>query len=472
MASILDYLFLNQNLATNAPPGSLMTPGLLYRKPPQPSLPMMPQRPAPVPPNPPAMPNMPMVPRGGAREAAAQYPQVANLGAKVPIPPVRPQATPIASAQQDEANAPPGFLQNNSNMLLGLGMGMLSGQGNRDAFARGLQGFVQGSAVDIEQRKARAEEEANQRRKDALRTFLAPMVQQNPALAQLIAEDPEAMKKAISASIDNWFKPPEQAKDEFNRNVDRLQQLEAAGKGGSQEAQYLRKRLEKQTEIPGGFSMTFDEGGIESLTFGGKGTALTPAQAYEKKAAYDQYNIITNRIDEVISDIEEKRGRAGVLGSIKNFTQDVLGIVNDLAPDEFRKTLGTFIETQLKDVGVPPEMAQNMSQFFDPALPDIDVKLNSIALALAKLRIEAGGGDIRAIKDAFDKAREDVSTRGFFSERKALEKLKQVRREIQQEQEALTRRIPSVGTPEGMKPADISPEEWRVMTPEERALFQ
>lgn len=93
----------------------------------------------------------------------------------------------------------------NRQALMGLGMGLLSGQGNRDALARGMQGFMAGGQAD--QRTAllqQAQEERKQKmaqqeqaRKAAENYVRAQGAAINPELANYLISNPEAVGQLV-----------------------------------------------------------------------------------------------------------------------------------------------------------------------------------------------------------------------------------------------------------------------------------
>lgn len=243
------------------------------------------------------------------------------------------------------------------------------------------------------------------------------------------------------------------AKDEFNRNMQRMLDLEKAGQQGSKEYKLLAKRVAKQTEGVPGFTMEFDdEGNLKGVRYGPGSAALTAQQALRQQEQLDEWGSVIGTLDETIATLRQNPDRAGVMGAIKNFAQDIVGVVGDVAPKEWTDRIK---ETIAAIPGITDEEANDLNPFFDVALPETQIMQNTIALALAKMRIQAGGSSIRALKDAFEKAQEDVAIRGMFSSQNAIARLEKVREEFARSRAALGSRF--MGQ-EGEAPQDSG--EW------------
>lgn len=241
---------------------------------------------------------------------------------------------------------------------------------------------------------------------------------------------------------------PERAKDEFNRNLGRLIELENAGQQDTTEYKLLSQRVAKQTQINNeGLAIQFNpDGTVSAIVQGpqgaaGLGGALTGARALDEQANIDRFATIIDLLDNTIGEIRESPSRAGLAGSIRSFAQKVVGIAGDVAPDSFAETVRRSAEQF------------GLGSFFDPALPETEINENAIALELAKMRVTAGGGGIRAVGEAFRAAKKDVSLRGLTSSQEVITRLETVRREFETERNKLIQRL------SGRPPQDEQPQE-------------
>ncbi len=264
------------------------------------------------------------------------------------------------------------------------------------------------------------------------------------------------------------------AKDEFNRNLQRVLQLERAGQTNTREYKLLSKRLEKQTEDAPGLSIEVDDQGNMSIRFGadpesqGLATALTARQALQQQAQLDVMDTSIERLNIVIGEIEKRPTTAGVIGAMRSFAQNIVGVVEDVLPAELANRVK---ETIALIPGLTDEEVSEFDPFFDPVLPETEIYQNTIAFELAKLRIQSGDKNIRALKVAFDIALKDVKLRGMFGSKTALTRLRTVRTEFETERAKLRARLRS-RRDTGEVPDGVTPEQWRFMTPEDRELFR
>ena len=120
-----------------------------------------------------------------------------------------------------------------------------------------------------------------------------------------------------------------------------------------------------------------------------------------------------------------------------------MGVANDATPTQIAEAAKVTI-SQMK--GIPDEQRENISTFFDPALSELEIYQNTIALELAKMRVTSGGGGIRAMESAFRDARKDAaifSQRGkmLFSTQEALTRYETILNEFSTERDKLKRRL-------------------------------
>ncbi len=262
----------------------------------------------------------------------------------------------------------------------------------------------------------------------------------------------------LKAFIAAQFKQPEAeavAPDEFNRNIARYRELLAIGQGNSMEAQFILGRLNRQTAEDTGEIITVSPEGQVTITRGGAQqpliTGLTPQKALQQKALADRYDTVIDIIDTTISLIQEDPTRAGIIGGVRAFAQGLAGVAVDTV-----EGLATFVGTSIADIpGIDKDDVQKLAGFFDPALPEMEIYENTIALELAKIRILSGGQGIRALTKAFEAAKEDVNIVGVFSSREALSRLQTVRREMDTERTNLLDRVFKTAPEPSPTPTDI-----------------
>jgi hypothetical protein len=227
---------------------------------------------------------------------------------------------------------------------------------------------------------------------------------------------------------------PEQARDEFNRNLDELMEMEKNGEQGTPRYNLMAQRVQRQTQSnQQGLSIQFNpDGTVSAITQGpaaGLGSKLTGSQALQEKAQVDRLGTVIDLIDTTVGQIREKPGRAGVTGELASFAQKIVGVAGDIAPEQLAAAVGKTA-------------AQfGLGSYFDPKLPESEIYENTIALELAKMRVTAGGGGIRAVESAFKAAKNDVKLRGLTSSQEVVTRLETVRREFDVERNKLTQRL-------------------------------
>lgn len=221
-------------------------------------------------------------------------------------------------------------------------------------------------------------------------------------------------------------------KDEFNRNLNRLLELEQSGAQGGTEYQLIARRLQKQTEgSDSGLAIQFNpDGSVAAIMQGqGLGSKLTAQAALTEKAQIDRLKTTTDLIDLTIKSIKEQPTRAGISGAVRSFVQKTIGIAGDAAPS----AIAEMVQGTAKQFG--------LESYFDRDLPDTEIYENTIALELAKMRVTAGGGGIRAVESAFKAAKKDVSLRGLTSSQEVMARLETVRKEFETERNKQIQRL-------------------------------
>jgi hypothetical protein len=211
----------------------------------------------------------------------------------------------------------------------------------------------------------------------------------------------------------------------------------------------IKKRLEYLTrESKDGLSIRFNQDGtVSTITQGGNGgigAQLPATQALNQKAQVDNLESTIKILDTVIGQVEIDKSTTGITGSLKSWAQKIVGMAEDAAPE----AVVSAISQTANSFG--------LGSYFDKNLPEQEIYQNTIALELAKLRVSAGdSNNPKAIKAAFDAAREDVSLRGFTSSKEVKARLEVIRREFQSARDKLVQRL-SGSSPAQMKSS--SPE--------------
>jgi hypothetical protein len=244
-----------------------------------------------------------------------------------------------------------------------------------------------------------------------------------------------------------------ESKSEFRKTLDdamRLEsQLDPAKLAINSEYQMIKKRLEFLTrESKDGLSIRFNQDGtVSTITQGGNGgigAQLPATQALNQKAQVDNLESTIKILDTVIGQVEIDKSTTGITGSLKSWAQKIVGMAEDAAPE----AVVSAISQTANSFG--------LGSYFDKNLPEQEIYQNTIALELAKLRVSAGdSNNPKAIKAAFDAAREDVSLRGFTSSKEVKARLEVIRREFQSARDKLVQRL-SGSSPAQMKSS--SPE--------------
>lgn len=241
-----------------------------------------------------------------------------------------------------------------------------------------------------------------------------------------------------------------EARDEFNRNLQRLVELENASQTDTTEYRLLAQRIARQTQGSGGVNIEFDEqGNLLRLNVGGAGGAgqglasqLTGQQALREQAQLDTLDTTIDRLDQTIQAIEERPGRAGVVRGVRSFVENLTGFAQDALAEVGLEPLTERVKESIAAIpGLTDEEAGEFDPFFDPELTRTEIFQNTIAFELAKLRINSGGGSVRALKDAFDVARQDVQLGGLQSSRQVVSRLQTIRDEFVTAREQLRQRL-------------------------------
>ena len=240
---------------------------------------------------------------------------------------------------------------------------------------------------------------------------------------------------------------PQQTRSEFKRllndAVDFESRLNKEDLANNSEYQLIKKRIELLTKSKDGLNISFGpDGRLRTLTQGGGGgigSGLRPSQALNQKAQVDNLELAISTLDTIIGQVTIDKSTTGITGSLKSWAQKIVGMAEDVAPE----AVVSAIYQTANSLG--------LGSYFNKNLPEQEIYQNTIALELAKLRVSSGdSNNPRAMKAAFDAAREDVSLRGFTSSKEVRARLEVIRKEFQSARDKLVQRL-SGSSPAQMK---------------------
>ncbi|MGI9491272.1 MAG: hypothetical protein ACR2QF_02480 [Geminicoccaceae bacterium] len=221
---------------------------------------------------------------------------------------------------------------------------------------------------------------------------------------------------------------------EFLQLLDEADRLRGAGQTDTSRFRFLTERLGRLTKEQGGFEFTFDpESNQFRLATGGAagagvGASLPATQQFTQQQRVAGINTTVATIDDVLSRLEDEPQDFGIVGSLRKGSQEVVGVLQDIA--------GFLGESDAG--GVAQAIADSIGQsLFDEDLPELNVIENDLALDLAKLRLERSGGNIRALGQVFRQAKDDVGLTGLTSGQAVRDRLKRVKKIFEAEREAL-----------------------------------
>ena len=186
----------------------------------------------------------------------------------------------------------------------------------------------------------------------------------------------------------------------------------------------------------------------------GEFSELTGTRADQLRGRYDNASTAKTVVNELIQNVKENPGNYGAVGAVKGALQSggaVFGDVFEATGIDIIGTLGRSFEQEVATGEVDPEI---VSRFFNPDIPENEVKENYLAYELAKAR--KGIGRAPAVADV-ENAKNSVNLTGLTSSKDVLSRLQQISREFENAQRNLSNRLPGQSTP--------SVTRWR-MTPE------
>ena len=181
--------------------------------------------------------------------------------------------------------------------------------------------------------------------------------------------------------------------------------------------------------------------GRPNMNGGGLTSVLNPSQAVASQKNRDNLKQNIDTINTLIGQVEIDPSTVGIKGMISSFFQKTIGMAKDLGGNVVSKEV-------IENFGIDPDA------FFNPNLSEQEVVQNNLALELAKLRVQRGGGNMKAMAGPFKDAQKDVDLRGLNSSETVIEKLKTIRAEFEaglKSEESLVGIKPKVNYPEGTK---------------------
>ena len=220
-------------------------------------------------------------------------------------------------------------------------------------------------------------------------------------------------------------------------NLQRFAALTQNNKGGV--VIQVGENGQLQAITTGGTPNAGDSLGRPNMRGGGLTSVLNPSQAVESQKSRDNLKTNIDTINTLLGQIEADTSTVGIQGMVSSFFQKTIGMIGDLSGNIVSKEV-------IENFGIDPD------DFFNPNLSQQEVVQNNLALELAKLRVQRGGGNMRAMAGPFKAALKDVDLRGFTSSEAVMEKLKTIRKEFEaalKSEESMVGIKPKVNYPEG-----------------------
>jgi hypothetical protein len=201
-----------------------------------------------------------------------------------------------------------------------------------------------------------------------------------------------------------------------------------------------------------GFGIAFKDGKVVAVGTGaGLETTLTGLKPQQRLAAVQKLKGLegdVNFTQRLIDLATEQPNLFGVQGSLRNSLQNLIqggeelaGLVPGL------EAVVQNIREQVKD------QDSNIIAQFDPNLSGMELLENSLAFRLARLRMERGGSEVRALSAVMKDAKKDVSLTGFTTTASVLARLnkiqKQFKDEFEAQKQAVNEPVPETTNPQG-----------------------
>lgn len=165
----------------------------------------------------------------------------------------------------------------------------------------------------------------------------------------------------------------------------------------------------------------------------------TKTQVGEDIRELDFVDNFTTKLDEMIQRVEEDPTLVGAVGSVRRFGQTASGVAEDLG-SVFGDTFVGGIMEGAADIaeGDDTELTEEQKQelFNNPDISRLKLFENSLGLALARLRHPDGRVPVDVIKRSIS----DMQLTGFTSSKDVINRLKEVRDEMEKRRKNLRKR--------------------------------
>ncbi len=244
--------------------------------------------------------------------------------------------------------------------------------------------------------------------------------------------------------------PNEPAATEFFRALDELDAAAKSGQMDTPRARRLEQFVQKKFR-DSGFFMRFNpstgefEAGIGAGPSQGLGSQLKPKQQLDQQAEVDRLTDTVAVIDTTIAALQEDPTAFGIVGSARGGFQSLFGVAADsieLLPSG--GTLNDLLSATTQSITEAlgrEKTEQALGGLFDPQISQNEQIENNLAIQLASLRINLGDSSIRAIKAAFDQAKDDIKLTGFTSSADVQARLDGIRGEFSRALAARSKRL-------------------------------
>jgi hypothetical protein len=208
---------------------------------------------------------------------------------------------------------------------------------------------------------------------------------------------------------------------EFFRIIDELDSLRQEGRHpeNDQRAAQLQARADKLTSKSG----TFFKFGPEGIEFFGQGDVggiaanLSASKQLDQVAVVQELSKSVDMLTNVIAEIDTNPTAFGAAGTVRRGVQRGVGAVSSLSEGLGLLTGGIIdLEGAIKritgEIGRRGETAE-FAGLFDPQLSETELLENTLAFDLARLRLLGAGGKVRALRQVFADAKNDVQLTGI-----------------------------------------------------------
>lgn len=214
-----------------------------------------------------------------------------------------------------------------------------------------------------------------------------------------------------------------------------------------------------------------------------------PVNAYLERSIIDAQST-RSTVDNLLSLIEKSPASQGMVGSLRGTVQNLIqtgGEIGNLFGADLRKVQSEISSNGLNGVTVDPDVADKFINF-DPNIPAIEMMSNLLAFQYAKTL----AGD-RISNEMLRNAKAALGLDGWTgNQADTIARLNQVKQQLYSQETLLKQQrgdgnlggetvppvmtpVPSALAPQGQAdevPQGMDPEDWKYMTPEEKALFR